>query len=864
MVTWDNVEDNGTQVAPSTWNFVKVYDSEEAANALDKSLLVEKLNEANALMSESGFNVTIGEAVALSVGEGGNLTTNYPAIDSDVLANCIDTDPNTLFHSNWRAGTTSGHYLQVDLGEGNELEAFQLNYLTRQSGNNAAPYSAIVYGSNNGEDFVPLAELSKDDKINPLPDTNGPSYSTMVFADKAYRYIRFTVLTSPTSNGSFGLATFEIKKATLVRPTGNYVNRFRSQGALYNTVVFAQKVNADDNTTQTQVNEAYNGLVEAVSSATKYPFTITADVNTPYCYAIKSARSTVWSTDHYWTFIPGNGGALTIFPGIDRDSENYKKDIYKYWFFQENVKGHLQMVPVAERNAPMGYLTVENGQDKMRNDATVANFAGDTYSLIYDASYDTYPYALQPYGTDNYVSNNGGNYGSPKMGFWKNDGFGDTGGRIDFIELPTPSAKLEDLAAVIASASIISSGTEVGYYTVESVNALKNETIAAAMAVLANALSTDEECQAQIDAINNAVNSLSIVLPENGLFYNIVSACSKDHRAGQMIYVNDEGAMHFSRNDAEGLELAKGSLGQVVQFVSAGDGSFYVYFVARDRYLSTSLPNHGGQHSAKVEDVANAKKVTITNMGSENIVKIVSEGGGMLHAQDHQSQVVAWDENAINDGSAWRIVEVSDPTTASFDLTIGAAGYSTLYLGCDVTIPEGVEAYVVSEIKDTYVNMTAVTGTIPANEAVILKKAEGQPAEATSYSFNYATSANAVEANLLNGTTINTYVAGPAYVLSKPADSEVGLYKAALNVDATGAATGEQTHFLNNANKAYLAVPAEQAQNAASLSFRFDGTTGIENVEGQSEGAIYDLMGRRVENPTRGIYVINGKKVLVK
>ena len=430
--------------------------------------------------------------------------------------------------------------------------------------------------------------------------------------------------------------------------------------------------------------------------------------------------------------------------------------------------------------------------------------------------------------------------------------------QIDAIKYPNYYAllaKVDELAKYVAA-----KGTTVGYFNTSDDFVRSYESAEAA-------LENKEDVAAQIVALEtlNALELPVTIQPTEDTFYNIVSACSKDHRAGQMIYVNDAGAMHFSRNDAGGLELAKGSLGQVVQFVSAGDGSFYIYFVARDRYLSTSLPNYGGQHSAKVEDVANAKKVTITNMGSENIVKIVSEGGGMLHAQDNESKVVAWDENAINDGSAWRIVEVADPTTASFDLTIGAAGYSTLYLGCDVTIPEGVEAYVVSEIKDTYVNMTAVTGAIPANEAVILKKAEGQPTEATSYSFNYATSANAVEANLLNGTTINTYVAGPAYVLSKPADSEVGLYKAAMNVDATGAATGELTHFLNNANKAYLAVPAEQAQNAASFSFRFDGTTGIENVEGQSEGTVvYDLMGRRVENPTRGIYVINGKKVLVK
>ena len=66
------------------------------------------------------------------------------------------------------------------------------------------------------------------------------------------------------------------------------------------------------------------------------------------------------------------------------------------------------------------------------------------------------------------------------------------------------------------------------------------------------------------------------------------------------------------------------------------------------------------------------------------------------------------------------------------------------------------------------------------------------------------------------------------------------------------------------AGKAYLRV-AEG--NAPELGLDFSGdTTGIINVE---RGALnvegcYTLDGRRVENPTKGLYIINGKKVVVK
>ena len=47
-----------------------------------------------------------------------------------------------------------------------------------------------------------------------------------------------------------------------------------------------------------------------------------------------------------------------------------------------------------------------------------------------------------------------------------------------------------------------------------------------------------------------------------------------------------------------------------------------------------------------------------------------------------------------------------------------------------------------------------------------------------------------------------------------------------------------------------------------------DGTTAINehelNESHELSGAVYDLQGRRVENPTKGLYIVNGKKVVIK
>ena len=188
--------------------------------------------------------------------------------------------------------------------------------------------------------------------------------------------------------------------------------------------------------------------------------------------------------------------------------------------------------------------------------------------------------------------------------------------------------------------------------------------------------------------------------------------------------------------------------------------------------------------------------------------------------------------------------------TAGLYWNVADAGYATLYLGYKVEIPSTVKAYIVTGVETGYVTLTQVEGVVAANTGIILE-GEGE------HLFNITSSAVTadVKNNLLEGTVAATEIEEEAYVLGK-VDGVVGLYKAEM---AGGV-------WLNNANKAYL--PASVASGAASYSFRFEGegTTGVENVEVENEvKAIYDLTGRKVEEITApGIYIVNGKKTLVK
>lgn len=195
-------------------------------------------------------------------------------------------------------------------------------------------------------------------------------------------------------------------------------------------------------------------------------------------------------------------------------------------------------------------------------------------------------------------------------------------------------------------------------------------------------------------------------------------------------------------------------------------------------------------------------------------------------------------------GSSWYILPVQN-----IEVTISQAGYATVNYPFAVQVPEDIKAYTgTASAQDGVFTLNEIAdGIIPAHTPVIL---EGN---ADTYSLNIlAANKTAAIASDLSGTYLSKAIDGAAnaYILGNGSKG-IGFYQMSDGNRTLGA------------NKAYLELPASMS---AIRSITIGGpTTGIEDTvaEGVAVEEYYDLQGRRVMNPVKGIYVTkSGKKVL--
>ena len=224
-------------------------------------------------------------------------------------------------------------------------------------------------------------------------------------------------------------------------------------------------------------------------------------------------------------------------------------------------------------------------------------------------------------------------------------------------------------------------------------------------------------------------------------------------------------------------------------------------------------------------------------------------GTGYYALKATDSEIVAGSTSDENSNLAqWTFEEVS---TMSVDLHSDGAGsptyYATLCLPFDVTI-SGADAYTLSESGNWLVPTAVDDNEVPAGTPVLLKGTSGNTATATFNTGSAFNSGSPLESDLTGTYFAKTIDGASDYVLGIDG-GEVGFY-----------------HWNSNdlgANRAYV---MGDGSSVKGFVLSWDDETGIKNlnVNDNLNKVVYDLSGRRIQKPTKGLYIVNGKKVMVK
>ncbi len=193
-------------------------------------------------------------------------------------------------------------------------------------------------------------------------------------------------------------------------------------------------------------------------------------------------------------------------------------------------------------------------------------------------------------------------------------------------------------------------------------------------------------------------------------------------------------------------------------------------------------------------------------------------------------------------------------------MSVKANKYGTFIAPFAVTIPEGISAYTVTGVnaETSNVVMEPVDETIPANTPVVLKNNTDAPISQTFTGTDGSNGETSYTVGLLTGVYTAATIA---------ASDEENVRYVLQTQDAGQAFYKVENAFTATANRCYLTVPVAEAGVKA---FGFDELpTGVNEElrmtnDESASAVIYDLQGRRVAKPTKGLYIINGKKVLVK
>lgn len=414
---------------------------------------------------------------------------------------------------------------------------------------------------------------------------------------------------------------------------------------------------------------------------------------------------------------------------------------------------------------------------------------------------------------------------------------------------PDPQIAKDALASAQTLADSALVGDQPGYVSQETLDAL-NAAITTESAKISDVMSKADvdAVKANLEAASNTFVS-NVIMPSEGTYYYMISGSTANTNAGIKSGSNAEGAT-LGLGNKTGLgtfdtEKAKNYYEYIWMLSKNEDGTYYV------RNLGT------GFYLKKNTTVQEAYPITLVYSKGGMFHLIVNndpEAGDSKYLNNNASSVNVWTLDSNCDYG----FQTADPKAVDEICTYRAVtkGYTFMCLPYATTGPSNGVIYNIVGINN--------------NQLILAKNADyyvdaGVP-------FVYYLGDGSVteddfgvdlEANLVTtGQTVNGIVGviggtkvGPGFgVISNATDGTAKVI----------ATTAEETNVA--ANTGYLTPEVGATTETGDVQLAMEGEfTGINGVVViPADGKYYDLQGRRVVKPTKGVYIVNGKKVYVK
>lgn len=293
-----------------------------------------------------------------------------------------------------------------------------------------------------------------------------------------------------------------------------------------------------------------------------------------------------------------------------------------------------------------------------------------------------------------------------------------------------------------------------------------------------------------------------------------------------------------------------------------------LYFGSLDSHAFTELTANGGGSSS---GTGNGWNYWVAVEGSHTVTAWIDDGNllGEVNEDNNKTKVslpvipyggVKYIDNPDEPDNLDGSSEPDEPQKFAM-ISVGETGFATYCSDRPLCFRDvaGLKAYIASGTSGVLTDgvqtlfVTNVTD-VPAGEGILLRGSRGD------YEVPFVDDITTAYANWFVGVTASTYIYGVDgsyrnFILSTGSRG-VGFYP----VQNEGGTI--------QANKAYLSLRASSVAGAKAMVMDFgDDVTSVDRVgvtANEAQAPYYTLTGLRVKNPLKGLYIRNGRKVVVK